>query len=62
MTVCEHSKRIYVRATTNKTTHYGVQCTECLQIIKTVKHGFRPWIKHSEIPLGEAIYAMETVK
>lgn len=62
MTVCEHSKQVYVRAVIDKRSHYGVQCTECLEIIKTEKHGFRPWIKHSEIPLGETIYAMETVE
>ncbi len=59
MSACEHLKQKYVRNTVSGGVHYGVQCCVCGEILKTKKHGFRPWIKHSEIPVGVVIHAME---
>lgn len=62
MGACEHLEQKYVRNTDEGRAHYGVQCCDCGQILKTKKHGMRPWIKHNEIPLGEVIHAMEVQK
>lgn len=55
---CNHQDSlVYVRRTKEVgEVHYAVQCTECLDIVKTERHNFRPYIKHSEIPTGYVIY------
>lgn len=59
MSACEHLEQKYVRNTVDGRTHYGVQCCSCGEILKTARHHNRPWIKHSEIPVGVVIHAME---
>lgn len=56
--VCEHvGHTIYVkRSFNNGTFHYGVQCLDCLRIIKTSRHNYRPWIKFHEIPTGVTVH------
>jgi len=55
---CGHvGHRVYVRRIfSNGTTHYGVQCKQCKRIIKTEQHGYRLWIKQSEIPSDQPIF------
>lgn len=56
---CGHvGHRVYVmRVFSNGTKHYGIQCLNCLRIIKAKEHNFRPWIRFDEIPLGRAVHA-----
>lgn len=55
---CDHvGYRVYARRTlSNGAVHYCVQCRRCKQIIKTVEHGYRLYVKASEIPHDEHIY------
>lgn len=55
---CNHdgSLRYARRIFSNGTTHYCVQCSSCLDIVKTERHGGRLFIKHEEIPHGKAIH------
>ena len=56
---CDHvGHRVYAKRTfRNGTTHYCVQCTRCLSVVKMPEHGNRPWIKAEEIPLGRAVHS-----
>lgn len=55
---CSHegSLRYARRLFTDGTTHYCVQCTRCLEVVKTQRHELRLFIKHEDIPLGAVIF------
>ena len=54
---CNHENTQYVRRTfPDGTVHYGIQCLDCLDIIKTDRHEGKLFIKHNEIPAGSVIH------
>lgn len=57
MSDCDHTGReIYARLVLpNKHQHFVVQCSKCLQVIKSAKHGQRLYIKISEIPADAVV-------
>ena len=59
MQQCNHDGvLVYVRRTnTDNSIQYAIQCLDCLQLVKLKKHDGKLFIKHSEIPHGETIYA-----
>jgi hypothetical protein len=55
---CPHERWQYVRrAFSNGTTHFGVQCLDCLHCIKLERHGLRLWLKPEDIPPNAPIHA-----
>lgn len=57
MKECNHhdSLRYVRRVFSNGTVHYAVQCSRCFETVKTERHGYRPFIRHEEIPRGVII-------
>lgn len=55
---CDHiGYEQYVRRTfANGTVHYGIQCENCLKMVKHERHNGKLFIKHSEIPPGYDIH------
>lgn len=39
--------------------HYAIKCPACNKLVRTIKHGGRLLIKHSEIPAGQIIHDLE---
>jgi hypothetical protein len=52
----DHSLRYARRVFSNGTVHYCVQCTRCLDVVKTARHGYRLFIRHDEIPSSAVIF------
>ena len=53
---CNHENTQYVRRTfPDGATHYGIQCLDCLDIIKSDRHGGKLFIKHKDIPPGSVL-------
>ena len=55
---CDHhgSLRYARRVFKNGTIHHCVQCSRCLKVVKTKRHGLRPFINVSEIPAESTVY------
>lgn len=55
---CDHAgETVYTRRTfRNGSVHYCIQCRNCLQVVKSPDHDFRPFIRHDEIPTGTTIH------
>ena len=55
---CDHvgHERYARRAMNNGGFRYCVQCKKCKAVLKTKKHGFKLWIKQSEIPSESLIF------
>lgn len=55
---CNHSNtlRYARRVFCNGSVHYCVQCTRCLDVVKTKRHENKLFIKHEEIPPGAMIF------
>jgi hypothetical protein len=52
-----HGHRVYARRSfANGSVQYCIQCTRCLEVVKTPEHGYRPYIRHDEIPTGNKIF------
>ena len=49
---CDHvGHEFYARITLpNGQSHFCIQCEKCLEVIKSKKHGWRLYIKLSEVP------------
>jgi|GEM_PF-2630849 len=58
---CNHigGMRYARRTFENGTQHYCIQCKLCGDVVKHKRHGYRPFIKHSEIPTGYQIHEFQ---
>jgi hypothetical protein len=58
MQQCDHKGRLrYVRRVfKNGTIHFGVQCSACLDMVKTSRHNNKLFISISEIPAHSTIH------
>lgn len=55
---CDHAgtARYVRRILPNGHVHLCVQCSQCLQVLKLERHGYRLLIKIYEVPAGEQIH------
>lgn len=55
---CNHKGHLrYVRRVfVNGTMHFGVQCSKCLDMVKTEKHDYKLFIRIEEIPPHSTIH------
>ncbi len=58
MTQCDHNGHLrYVRRIfKNGTQHFGVQCSKCLDMVKTKRHDNKLFISLAEIPAHSTIH------
>lgn len=55
---CTHARWHYCRRIlSNGTHHFGIQCLDCLGIIKSERHDGKLWIKAEDIPRNAPIHA-----
>lgn len=55
---CTHARWHYCRRIMpNGAHHFGIQCLDCLDIIKSERHGGKLWIKTEDIPRNAPIHA-----
>ena len=55
---CAHERWQYCRRILqNSTHHFGIQCLDCLSIIKLDRHVGKLWIKPEDIPSNAPIHA-----
>lgn len=55
---CRHERWQYCRRKfSNGTLHFGVQCLDCLAVIKLEKHSQKLWLKPEDIPVHAPIHA-----